>query len=379
MDRPSIAPLIDPSEFIGLEGIAHLCAGGEAPILGVALASLERFARDKAGGMAGRERLFDTYRETKSHLAWLVNRPPDDIAFLGSTSDGVNLVAQTTDWRPGDNVVVADVEFPSLVYPWTRLAERGVETRVVASRAGLVTLDGLRTAVDARTRILAISQVSFRTGQRVSIPAVANIAWQAGARLLVDATHALGVVPVDANYCDYLVSSCYKWLFGTHGLGVFVVNRSRLPTIEPAGLGWHSVAERGGPAAPTEVHLRPDADRLEAGNPAFPAIYALHAALTRLAEVPERDVESHISALAGLVLAGLRGRGYDVLTPGEPAQRAGNVCFASAEPTELVDRLAARGVLVWGSEGRVRVSAHIYNGSPDVDRFFKALDLRVGT
>jgi len=374
MASGNIEPLIDPTEFVGLEGITHLCAGGEAPILRASLHSLDTFARDKAGGMAGRERLFDTYRDTKHHLSWLVNRPLDDIAFLASTSEGVNLVTQTTDWRPGDNVVVADVEFPSLIYPWTRLAAVGVELRIVSSRDGLVTLDDLRAAVDRRTRVLAISQVSYRTGQRLSVPAVANIAWQSGARLLVDATHALGVVPVDANYCDYLVSSCYKWLFGTHGLGVFVLNRSRLPALEPASLGWHSVVERADPSAPTDVHLRPDADRLEAGNPAFPNIYALHAALHRLAEVPERHAELHVSALAENVHDGLRSRGYAVQTPYEPAQRAGNVCFRYAEPEELVHRLAESGVLVWGSEGRVRVSVHLYNGSADVERLFDVLD-----
>lgn len=374
MENQAIRPLINRDEFVGLEGVAHLCAGGEAPMLRSGLAALENFARDKAGGMAGRERLFETYREAKYQLSWLVGRPLDDIAFLGSTSEGVNLVAQTTDWRPGDSVVVADSEFPSLIYPWTRLARVGVDLRIVKSRSGLVTLDDLRAAVDERTRVLAISQVSYRTGQRFNVPAAANIAWQAGARLLVDATHALGAVPVDANYCDYLVSSCYKWLFGAHGLGIFVVNRSRIPEVEPASLGWHSVAERGGPGAPTEVRLRPDADRLEAGNPAFPNIYVLRDALRRLAEVSERDAESHIATLASLIIAGLTDRGYPVVTPVDPSQRAGNVCFLSSDPTATVNRLAENNVLVWGSEGRVRVSVHVYNGSADVERLFAALD-----
>ncbi len=369
-----IAPLIPPSEFVAIEGVAHLCAGGEAPILRSHLDALGRFAADKGGGMAGRERMFETYRYTKQHLSWLVNRPEGDIALLGSASEGVNVVIQGLDWRPGDNVVVADIEYPSLIYPLTRLESRDVEIRVVPSREWLVHLDSVREAVDERTRLIAASQVSYLTGQRSSLPALANVAWQAGALLLIDATHALGVVPVDANYCDFLVSSCYKWLLAAHGLGVFVWNRSRVPHFEPTSLGWHSVAQRAGISDPTEVVLRSDADRFEIANPSFPSIYVLRNALERLAEVATHDVESHAVKLGGLVRAGLSERGYRVMTPEQPEQRAGNICFETTAAERLVDLLAGRGVQVWGSEGRVRVSTHVYNSDDDVQRLFDALD-----
>jgi cysteine desulfurase / selenocysteine lyase len=367
-------PLIDPSEFVGLDGIAHLCTGGEAPVLRTHLDELARFAADKSGGMAGRDRMFETYNRAKQGLSWLVNRPPGDIAVLGSASEGINLVAQTLDWREGDNVVAADVEFPSVLYPWTRLADRGVELRVVPSRDWVVHLDDVRAAVDERTRIVAASHVSYITGQRLNLPALADIAWQVGARFVVDATHALGVVPVDANYCDFLVSSCYKWLLAAHGTGVFVWNRSRVPDLEPASVGWHSVAHRGGREEPTEVVFRPDADRFEIGNPSFPSVYLLRNALDRLAKVPASAVERHALELGGQVIAGLRDRGLKAMTPTAAADRAGNVCFVYEDAEGLAIRLADEGVLVWGSEGRIRVSTHVYNSSADVEHLFAALD-----
>lgn len=367
-------PLIDPSEFVGIDGRTHLCVGGEAPLLRSHLDAWQRFAVDKGDGMAGRERLFETYRKTKSNLSWLVNRPESDIALLAHASEGVNVVAHSIDWRDGDNVVVVDVEYPSLIYPWTRLTARGVELRVVPTRNWQIRIDDLRAAVDGRTRLVSVSQVSYLTGQRLNLPAVADVAWCAGAYLLVDATHALGVVPVDANDCDFLVSSCYKWLLGTHGVGVFVWNRSRVPELRPASLGWHSVSRRGGPDRPTEVDVRPDADRLEIGNPSFVSIYALNNALERLAELTARDVERHALELGALLREGLRARGRVVLTPEPPAERAGNTCFVEPAAEALVERLAARGVLVWGSEGRVRVSGHVYNSADDVQRFLRALD-----
>jgi len=375
METASIQPLIDPREFAGIETVTHLCAGGEAPILRAGLTAIERFAADKSCGMPGRERMFRTYDETKQHLSWLLNRPPGDIALLGSASEGINLVARAIDWKPGDNIVVADAEFPSLIYPWTQGISRGAELRALPTRSGLIELSDLRAAVDKRTRVVAISQVSYLTGQRISLPAVADIAWQVGARLVVDATHALGVVPVDANYCDFLVSSCYKWLLAGHGLGVFVWNRSRVPELKPASLGWHSIIPSSGPATPLLVNLRPDADRLEAGNPAFPSIYLLHASLTRLAEIPERVLLKHVIDLGTVVLDGLRAHGLDVVTPFPAEQRAGNLCFRVPDAEAIAEQFGAHGVVLWGSDGRVRVSVHAYNGSRDVDRLLELLDV----
>ncbi|HVC34778.1 MAG TPA: aminotransferase class V-fold PLP-dependent enzyme [Chloroflexota bacterium] len=369
-----IEALISPSEFVGIDGTAHLCTGGEAPLLRGHLDALLRFATDKGGGMAGRERLFETYRRSKINLSWLVNRPESDIALLAHSSEGVNVVAQAMDWREGDNVVLADVEYPSMIYPWARLATRGVQIRVVPARNWVVHLDDLRATVDERTRIVSASQVSYLTGQRLNLAAVADIAWKAGARLIVDATHALGVVPVDANLCDFLVSSCYKWLLGAHGVGVFVWNRSRVPDLQPANLGWHSVTQRGALDRPTEIRLRPDADRLEVGNPSFPSIYVLNNALERLAELTARDVEQHALGLGARLREGLIARQYQVMTPEAVAARAGNTCFVYPNAEALVAALAERGVLVWGSEGRIRVSGHVYNSSEDVERFFAALD-----
>ena len=368
------AALIAPSEFVGIDGTAHLCTGGEAPMLRTHLDALSRFATDKGGGMAGRDRMFEVYRQTKVSLSSLVNRPESDIALLGSASEGVNVVAQSIDWRPGDNVVVADVEYPSMIYPWTRAAGRDAEIRVVPTRDWLLDLDDLRATVDARTRIVSVSQVSYLTGQRLNMPAVADIAWRVGARLIVDATHALGVVPVDANLCDFLVSSCYKWLLAVHGVGVFVWNRSRVADLQPASLGWHSVARRGGIDRPTEVTLRPDADRFEVGNPSLPSIYVLNNALNRLFDLTAREVEAHALDLGTRLIDGLIARGRVVMTPVPSTRRAGNTCFAESDAETLVARLAERGVQVWGSEGRVRVSGHVYNSLDDVDRFFRALD-----
>jgi cysteine desulfurase/selenocysteine lyase len=369
--------LIDKREFVGLEGVAHLCTGGEAPWLRSHTAACERFGALKSGGMAGREEMFATGERARARAARVLGVAAAEVAFLAHSSEGLNQAVRSVDWRAGDNVVFADLEYPSLVYPAAMLRERGVEPRVLRTRAHYLSLDDLGAQVDRRTRLVLVSHVSYLTGQRLDLARCADIAHAAGARLAVDATHAAGVVPVPGEVCDFVVSSCYKWLLATHGVGLFGYSARRVGPLVPATVGWHSVGHRGGPGDPLAMPWRDDASRLEAGNPSLLGLAVLDNALGRLEGLAPEAVERHAVGLGGRLIEGLRSRGFTVLTPEAPAERAGNVCFLAADAAGLAGRLAGLRVLVWGGEGRIRVSPHVHCDDDDVDRFFEALD-RVG-
>jgi selenocysteine lyase/cysteine desulfurase len=366
--------LIDKSEFVGLEGVAHLCTGGEAPWLRSHTAACERFGALKSGGMAGREALLALAERTRGRAARLLGVEPHEVAFLAHASEGLNQAVRSVEWGAGDNVVFADVEYPSLIYPAARLREQGVEPRVVSARGHHVGLDDLAARVDRRTRLLLVSQVSYLTGQRLDLARCAELARSVGARLAVDATHAAGVVPVPGGLCDFVVSSCYKWLLATHGVGLFAYSAQRVGELEPATVGWHSVGHRGGSADPLAMRWRPDASRLEAGNPSLLGLAVLDNALARLERLAPALVERHAQDLGTELIEGLRRRGWPVITPEPPAERGGNVCFLADDAAGLAARLATESVLVWGSEGRIRVSPHVHDDRDDVGRFFAALD-----
>jgi selenocysteine lyase/cysteine desulfurase len=296
------------------------------------------------------------------------------MAFLGSATEGINQLTNGLDWQPGDNVVVEDIEFPSDIYPWVRLERRGVEVRVVRQWGGEASLARLADAVDRRTRVLAASQVSYLTGRRYDIAQLAAIAHEAGALLSVDATHAAGVLPVEAHHADIVVSSCYKFLLATHGAALFYCNPERLSGLQPQQVGWNSTARQGGVADPTAFPLRADASRFEAANPPFIALAVLDNALAYIEAVGVERIAAHVLALGEIVWDALAERGIQPLTPRDPARRGPNVCFAWPDPEGLTAQLAEQDVLVWGDNGRVRVSFHAYNDQRDIDRFLRALD-----
>jgi cysteine desulfurase/selenocysteine lyase len=362
--------LVPKSDFIGLEGVAHLAAGGETPLLRRHLDAAACFAADKALGLAGRER-FEAVRErVRARLAAMLGMQPGDFALLGSASQGIAQVISSIRWRAGDNVVTAGMEFQSGLYALARLRELGVEPRIVAAPQHYLQIDDLMKACDQHTRLVYVSLVSFRNGQRVDLERLSAGVRQRGAALLVDVTHALGVVPVAGELCDFVVCSGYKWLLATH-MGVLGWNRRRQPDFAPLGIGWRSGSASDEPEAIYRLH--DDATRAEAGNPNHLDVYILESALDYLAAVGIDRIAAHALGLGGELRSRLVAMGLPVTTPAPEAERAGNICFLHPRSEALAALAAERGIQIWGGEGRVRASVHLYVTPADVEQFLAAL------
>lgn len=362
--------LIPKSEFIGLENVTHLAAGGETPVLISNAAAVTRFLVDKGVGMPGRDRMFATAARARDGLARLLNVTSQEIALLWNATAGLHAVALGMDWRPGDNIVVGAGEFQSLLHIWQAA---GIELRRVGAERG-ATLDEVADAVDSHTRAIVVSHVSYLTGARSDLNALREIADTCGARLVVDASHSLGVIPVDGSLCDVVVSCCYKWLLGTHGVGVFFVNSKRWPRLEPKAVGWNSVIPEPNWQQRNGFVLKPTMEKFEGGNPSFMSIYYLENALATLEAIGISRIESHVLELGRALLKGLSRLDVDLLTPETPASRAGNISIATTRSEQMEARLRERGVLTWGGDGRLRISVHAYNDMGDVERVLEEIE-----
>jgi len=372
---PALAPRTD---FLGLDGVTHLYTAAECPMLGTAEAALLEYARQKSRGEAGRARHADVVATCKSSVATLLGggARAEDIAFVSSSSDGINQVCSALGLGPGDNVVVNNLEFPSVLLPWLRLRDRGVEVRVVEHRDWNISTEALLAAVDARTRVLALSHVSFVNGLRHDAAAIGWALRGTQTLFLLDATQSLGVLPVPAAAADFIVSSTYKWLLGTHGLGVLYWNRARRPELadlQPGAVGWYSISDTFAPIREQRYDLKPDAGRFETGFVSFPAIYALGAAVPYLLDAGQDRVAAHALSLGGQLLDGLEGLGLEVMTPRAAERRGASVSFAHRDATQIGLALAERGIYVWAGDGRVRASTHLFNDSADVETYLEAV------
>lgn len=377
MSTSILSPLLDPSLFTGLENVTHLCTGGEAPWLRELDGVYAEFARLKSGGREGREEVYRRGESCRQRVGQLWGVAADRVAFVPSAAEGMGWLARGLDWRRGDNVVTGDLEFPSVAYAWRQLGRLGVEVRMVPHRDWRVREADLLAAVDGRTRVLAVSQVSFYTGQNLDMRALSDGLRQThpDCLLAVDATHASGVVTVDAGLADLCVSSSYKWMLATHGTAPCYVSIRAGESGADSCFGWHNLATwpaQGAVRTPT-VEVKPMPARLEPGNPAMVVVMFLERTLRRILEVGIGRIEGHARDLSEAIEAGLRRQGRTVISPCERAGRSGNTCFLDDDAAGVTQRLAERGVLVWGEYGRVRVSGHLYNGSEDVERFLEVL------
>lgn len=364
--------LVPKTDFVGLEEYIHLAAGGETPWLKQHDEAIERFRQHKSTAMVGRAQFELVHTRVRERLARMLSLESDDIALLGNASTGIVQVISSFDWRAGDNVVVADLEFPSGSFALARLQKLGVKLRVVKTEHAYLALDDMIAACDERTRLVVVSYVSYFSGQRIDLKRLAEAVHRHGAALLLDATHGLGVVPVAGQYCDFVVSSCYKWLLGT-AMGILAWNRKLWPEFEPLGVGWRSTNNALLLDQPERYQLRPNAIRAEAGNPNHLDVYILDSALAYLEQVGIETISSYVLELSGKLRAGMTALGLDLITPEPPEERAGNICFLHPDSEAIALRAAEKQVLIWGSDGRVRSSVHLYASSDDIERYLKIL------
>ncbi|MDA0336328.1 MAG: aminotransferase class V-fold PLP-dependent enzyme [bacterium] len=374
----TIDPLISPTEFVGLDGVTHLCTGGEAPWLREFEAVYADFSRLKSGGLAGRSEVYHRGERCRDAVGQLWGVPAERVGFLPCAAEGMNWLARGLDWQAGDNVVTDNLEFPSVAYAWRQLEDLGVEVRMVSHRDWCVHEKDLLEAMDARTRVVAVSQVSFYTGQNLDISSLAQglRARSESCLLAVDSTHAAGVVRVPAAMTDLCISSSYKWLLATHGTAPCYVSERAAEMVTDSCFGWHNLATwpaQGAERQP-KVAVQPMPARLEPGNPAMIVVLFLERALQRLLALGVDVIQDHAWDLSEQLEAGLRTRGRTVISPSTREARSGNTCFLHDDAEGLTEKLAGHDVLVWGQYGRVRVSGHLYNSSADVDRFLEVLD-----
>jgi len=367
------------TRFPGTQNITYLDTAAEGlPPCGFGDA-LQAYARDKNLGTPGRARLHEVEREVTASAASLLGAAPEDVVLLPNTSEALNLLANSPHWQPGE-VLISDLEFPSNVAPWLRLRSQGVSLNVISTDRGSVGLDDYLSRMTSATRLVSVSQVSYKSGTQIPfLRELSEEVHRRGALLCVDATQALGRVPVNVEGVDFLVASSYKWLLGSHGLAVVYAAPALRERLSGATVGWYSIQDLFSPDRFASFSHKAGAAALMAGMPNFPAIYALREGLNAiLAEGPER-IHAALKPLVQDLRQGLVDRRFDLLTPSEPQFASGIVSFTHENPEWLSAQLARQRVVVWAGDGRVRVSVHLYNDRSDIHRFFSALDRLDGT
>ncbi|MCQ6559227.1 aminotransferase class V-fold PLP-dependent enzyme [Paenibacillus mendelii] len=366
--------MLSKHNFHGLDNSTWLYNGAETPPLVGAVEAVNAYMRNREGGPKGREMNSEVEQSLRENAARLINGRAQDIALVSNASEAITLIVQALRLQAGDNVIINTLEFPSGVLPWLLLKEHGVEVRLVEHTDWQVTVDDMMAVVDERTKLVMASHVSFVSGARLDYQELYRRLLQTNALLLLDVTQSLGAVPVDLQAADIIVCSSYKWLMSIHGLGLLALNPARTEGLLPGSAGWRGVTDLFYPERFSTFEYYPDARRFELGYPNYAAIYTMEYSTGLLLKIGVEQIERHILQLGGYMIQRLQESGYTVMTPIEEGSRAGNISFVCENGEETANRLLQEhNVYLWGGDGRLRASVHLFNDSNDVDSLIKVL------
>ena len=346
-------------------------------------AAIEAFTRLRAEPFRMTDEVqFGTLVRARELCARLVGASPREIALMVNTSYGLNLAARALPLAAGDVVLTLDREFPANVYPWMALERAaGVELRRVPCADGRLPDEGaLVRALDAdpRVKVVTVSWVSFATGYRVDLARLGARCRERGVYFVVDAIQGLGAATLDVARChvDVLACGAQKWLMGPWGTAFVYVRDELVERLAPSAVGWMSVRGSDDFSRLVDYDLtwRDDARRFEVITLPFQDFAGMNASLELLFELGPAAVEAHVAALAGRVVRWAEGRDdVRLVTPADPARRAGIVSVAPRDPAAASARLTSAGVFHSLREGAVRLSPHCYNTEEEVDAALAAL------
>jgi selenocysteine lyase/cysteine desulfurase len=281
----------------------------------------------------------DKLEQARAAFAALVGARPEDVAVTTSVSAAVSSFASGLDFTQRPQVVLTDLEFPTIGQIWHAQELRGARVVHVGPDAdGLVPLGRFDAAIDEETMIVSVPHVSYRTGARIDVDAVTQIAHDRGALMLLDAYQTAGSLPLDVGALDVdlLTTGALKYLLGSSGLA-FMWCRDTLRSIVPTVTGWFADADIAAMDA-WNYSPAPVARRFESGTPPVPSLYAGVAGLELIGAIGVERIEAHVRELNARLVGGVRQLGGRVATP---SFRGALVCIAAADQHALVEALLA--------------------------------------
>jgi selenocysteine lyase/cysteine desulfurase len=320
-------------------------------------------------------------RHARELAARLLGAKPEEIAFVGPTSLGLNLVANGLKFRKTDNVLVYLDDYPSNVYPWMGLAAKGVEVRFMNVRElGRIREIDVRGQVDENTKLVALASCHFIAGWRLDLRAIGEFLRKRNILFCVDGIQTVGAFPTLAEHFDFLAADSHKWMLGPCAAGIFYVRGAVQERLEPTALGWNNV-RCPNYIAQEEMSFHSGARRYEAGTHNLLGLVGLTAAMELVLEIGIENISAELLRKRSLLVTALQGKGYTVLQANAPEQNASGIMTfhrLGGDMAGLHGRLEAANIITSlrtdrASQRYIRLSPHFYNTDVELQRLLELL------
>jgi cysteine desulfurase/selenocysteine lyase len=351
-----------------------------------AKAAIDNQIDHRMRGDSDKAKMFELINRVRNLYSTLIGAAPHEIAFTKNVSEGLNIVAASLPWKPGDNVIVCpNLEHPSNIYPWLNLKARaGIEVRNIESNDGLMPVNEMMAAIDNKTRAVTCSLVTFAPGLRADIQNLAEYCDSRNILFLVDAAQAIGILDIDIarTPISAMSVSTQKGLLGLYGMGFLYVREKWAERLEPPFLSRFSVdlgtaheATGGG----GNYSLMPGAQRFEVGNYNYVAAAAVEPGLSMIVSLSTAAIEARIRELTDRMIEGLHRVSIPVFASQPGIHRTHIVAIGDRIGSEhdttddpkmrsLYQAFTENGARLIVRRGILRLSCHFYNNAEDVDK-----------
>ncbi|MDW7731170.1 MAG: cysteine desulfurase [Methanolobus sp.] len=318
------------------------------------------------------------YEGARESVAGFLGTDPKKTVFTRNATESINIVSRGFPWEKGDHVIVTLVEHHSNLLPWMRLKDEGVDLTVIRpSITGVVNPEDIMSAINGRTRLIAVNHVSNVFGSTQDVHTIVRSAHRENVRVLVDGSQSAGHMPLDIASMgpDFFATPGHKGLLGPQGTGVLYMKEPDM--IEPVFVGGgmvRSVTDSG-------YETEPSPAKFEAGTPNMPGVIGLGRAVEYVKDIGVADIEKHEVSLARN--AALRLAEIDGVEVYGPQDRASVVSFNvngmnAHDVAMILDQTkkicvrsgyhcAIPGIGLLGVGGTVRASFALYNTQEEVD------------
>jgi cysteine desulfurase / selenocysteine lyase len=365
------------SEFGVTERFVYFNHASAGPLPRSSVSRIEAFAREQAEkavlGTFPYDKRMPEYRD---RIGRFIGARGAQIAVLPNTSAAAATIAAGLDWSEGDEVLLNDNEFPANAVAWIALRRRGVVVREIETSRERLTPDVLRREISPRTRLVAVSWVSYADGYRHDLAGLARVARERGAFFCVDAMQGLGAFPLDAHAigADAVFAGAAKWLLSLHGVALLYLGPRLEERLGLALPGWRSVQDMWD----FHNHEQPfsrDAMRFESGTPNLVGTISLISAIDLFERSGTAQIARHVLEITDRLCDGLHDLGAHIRTIRGDGVSSAIVTFAlpGYDSVELGRRLEKEGIVTTYRPTGVRVSPHGYNTPAEIDRLLATL------
>jgi len=338
----------------------------------------------------------EAYHKARATIAhYLGAGKLEEIVFTRNTTEGINLVANCLDWKPGDVVITSDREHNSNLLPWLMLAKkRGIKHVVVESNPdGTFSMPNLKAALGQKAKLVSMVHSSNLDGYTLPAEQITKAAHDAGALVMLDAAQSAPHKPIDVRKLgvDFLAISGHKML-GPTGTGALYGKFGLLEKLEPFMVGGDTVSN----TTYDSYTMLPPPEKFEAGLQNYAGAMGFGAAAEYLDKIGRQNIEKHELALNKLTTELIADvPGLHILGPQDPALRGGVISFTvdKINPHDIALMLdQAANIMIrsgmhcvhsWfnahGIAGSARASLYLYNTEEEVRLFAEQLGRMVRT